>query len=62
MIKVRFLKSPTGKPFLLAYNVGDLGLVTKETCDALLEAGFAEVVEIKSPPAQKTSKATKPKK
>jgi hypothetical protein len=44
MIKVRFLKSPTGK-FALGYSAGEVGLVPASIAEALTREGYAELVK-----------------
>ena len=56
MVKVRFLKSPTCEPYLLAYSVGQVGEVTKETAKQLVDDGMAEVIEKPKPARKKTTK------
>ena len=46
LIKVKFIKSPTGK-FRMAYNAGHSGLVRKELADKLINEGYAVLVESK---------------
>lgn len=46
MVTVTFKKSPTGKPWFLAYSVGDQGLVLPQKAAALLEAGIIEPIEL----------------
>lgn len=60
LVKVKFLLSPTGT-FKLAYNAGDIGLVTPETAKSLEEAGYAEIIQEKRSTAisKKQTKATK---
>lgn len=56
MVKVRFLKSPTCEPYLLAYSVGQIGEVTKDMGDLLVKNGIAEVIEKPKPARKKTTK------
>lgn len=59
-MKVRFLKSPTGSPFFLAYNAGQTGAVRPELVADLVEAGIAEPVEeVKKATNKKAETATK---
>ena len=44
LIKVRFLKSPTGK-YKMAYNAGHVGLAPKDLAAELVKEGYAEYVE-----------------
>ena len=44
LIRVKFIKSPTGK-FRMAYNAGHSGLVRKELADKLIKEGYAVLVE-----------------
>lgn len=45
MIEVKFIKSPSCKPFYLAYSAGDVGRVTKEMAKQLEKEGFIEATE-----------------
>ena len=44
LIKVKFLKSPTGK-YKMAYNAGHIGLAPKELATELVREGYAEYVD-----------------
>lgn len=44
MAKIRFLQSPTGKPFQLAYNAGETADLAPELAQSLIDAGIAEKV------------------
>tara|TARA_S200002703_G_C3788476_1_gene243272 strand:+ start:1362 stop:1589 length:228 start_codon:yes stop_codon:yes gene_type:complete len=44
LIKVKFLKSPTGK-YKMAYNAGHIGLAPKEIASELVKEGYAVLVE-----------------
>lgn len=44
LIKVKFLKSPTGK-YKMAYNAGHIGLAPKELAAELVREGYAEYVD-----------------
>lgn len=44
LIKVKFLKSPTGK-YKMAYNAGHVGLAPKDLAAELVKEGYAEYVE-----------------
>lgn len=46
MVTVTFIKSPTGKPWSLAYNTGDQGLVSPQKAEALLEAGMIKPINL----------------
>lgn len=46
MVKVKFLKSPTGK-FALGYFAGEVGEVPASIAAELQRQGFAELVEVK---------------
>lgn len=56
MVKVRFLKSPTCEPYLLAYSVGQIGEVKKDMGNLLVKNGIAEVIEKPKPARKKTTK------
>lgn len=43
-MKIKFLKSPTGK-FKLAYNAGDVAEVDNKLAAQCVEAGYAEEVK-----------------
>lgn len=53
LIQVYFLKTPTAKPFSLAYSKGQMGFVTASMADKLLAAGMI------SPPLAATPYLTK---
>lgn len=44
LIKVKFLKSPTGK-YKMAYNAGHVGYAPKDLASELVKEGYAEYVE-----------------
>ena len=44
LIKVKFIKSPTGK-YKMAYNAGHVGLAPKDIAAELVREGYAEYVE-----------------
>ena len=44
LIKVKFLKSPTGK-YKMAYNAGHVGLAHKDLAAELVREGYAGYVE-----------------
>lgn len=44
MAKIRFLQSPTGKPYKLAYNAGETADLPAELAQSLIDAGIAEKV------------------
>lgn len=44
MVRVRFLKSPTGK-FALGYSAGEVGFVPASIAEALQKEGYAELVK-----------------
>lgn len=46
LIKVRFLKSPTGKPWFMAYSVGAFGMCPETTAEEMATAGVCEIVSI----------------
>lgn len=47
-MKLHFIKSPTGSPFFLAYNLGDVAEIeSEEVAQKLLDAGIAETEEQK---------------
>jgi hypothetical protein len=63
MIKVRFIKSPTGK-FALGYSAGEVGVVPASIAEVLQREGYAEMVKEEvhtatNPIAKATEKATK---
>lgn len=63
MIKVRFIKSPTGK-FALGYSAGEVGLVPASIAEVLTREGYAELVKEETrtatnPVVQAAEKATK---
>lgn len=45
LTKVKFLKSPTGKPFFLAYSIGQIGEVNAETLALLQKDEMVEIVK-----------------
>lgn len=53
LTRVRFLSSPTGAPFFLAYNAGEFANVPEQVADGLVKAKIAEL-------APQESKATPP--
>lgn len=60
MIKVKFLKSPTGKPFNMAYSTGQIGEVTNEMYEILKDAGMIEdVAEVKTSKKKAKTAASK---
>lgn len=61
MPKVKFISSPTGKPFFLAYNVGDEAEVKAETAKNLISAKLAIPVTTskKQTATRKNAKAEK---
>lgn len=46
MVTVTFIKSPSGKPWFLAYSAGDQGLVSPQKAASLLEHGMIKPIEI----------------
>lgn len=42
MIRVKFLKSPTGR-FFLGYSEGDIGFVSEEIAEQLLAENYAQL-------------------
>jgi hypothetical protein len=44
LIKVKFIKSPTGR-YKMAYNAGHVGLAPKDIAAELVREGYAEYVE-----------------
>ena len=44
LIKIKFIKSPTGK-YKMAYNAGHVGLAPKDIAAELVREGYAEYVE-----------------
>lgn len=56
-VKVRFIKSPTGAPYYLAYSIGQIGEVTPELLVLLQKDGMIELVE-----KAKTNRGSKVKK
>jgi len=44
LIKVKFLKSPTGR-YKMAYNAGHVGLAPKDIAAELVREGYAEYVD-----------------
>lgn len=67
MIKVRFLKSPTGR-FALGYSAGEVGLVPASIAEAMQKEGYIELIQDEkpiytahAPQAKQTEKATKRK-
>ena len=44
LVRVKFLKSPTGK-YKMAYNAGHIGLAPKDIAAELVREGYAEYVE-----------------
>lgn len=43
-VAVKFIASPTGSPFFLAYNVGDEGEFNLKQAAELIELGLAETI------------------
>lgn len=54
MIKVKFIKSPTGR-FKLAYSAGQEGRVTPEMAKQLEEAGFIAPLSKRPAPAKESA-------
>jgi len=50
LVEVYFLKMPRGKPFFLAYNVGENGFVRRQVAEELEAAGVAEILSDTTPP------------
>ena len=44
LLKIEFIKSPTGSPHFLAYSIGEIISVTKETGDKYEKDGIARYV------------------
>ncbi len=44
LIKIKFIKSPTGK-YKMAYNAGHVGLAPKDIAAELVREGYAEYVD-----------------
>lgn len=44
-MEVMFIKSPTGRPFLLAYSAGERATLPGELAEKLIEAGIAVAIE-----------------
>lgn len=62
MIEVKFLKSASCEPYLLAYNAGHIGHVTPEMFKMLERDGIAErVAQEETVPIKKKKLATKDK-
>lgn len=56
-VKVKFLQSPTGRPFFMAYSPGHFADVDHDQAKALETAGIAEIVEVVKPVAKAPVKA-----
>ena len=68
MLKVRFVKSPTGR-FGLAYSAGDVGFVPASLAEMAISEGYAVLIEEKAietadaaPKYKKVEKAVRRKK
>ena len=51
-VKVRFIQSPTRKPYHLAYSVGHYADIDKATAEQMVKDGIAEIIEAKKPRAK----------
>lgn len=67
MIKVRFLKSPTGR-FALGYSAGEVGYIPASIAEVMQKEGYIELIKedkpiytAEAPQAKQTEKATKRK-
>lgn len=53
-IAIRFIKSPTAAPYMLAYHIGDEADIEKDVALDLIAQGIAEAVQ--TPPTQTATK------